>query len=48
MQEDGKEHVIPDTVLVAALRFGSDLAGAKGTREEREAVSLEIRAVCRM
>lgn len=48
LQEDGKEHVIPDTVLVAALRFGSDLAGAKGTREEREAVSLEIRAVCRM
>lgn len=31
LQEDGKEHVIPDMVLVAVLRFGSDLAGAKGT-----------------
>lgn len=45
-QEDGKEHVIPDTVLVAALRFGSDLAGAKDTYGERQAMNLEIREQC--
>lgn len=35
LQEDGKEHVIPDTVLVAALGLGPT-AGAKRTLEEQQ------------